>query len=152
MLLLCCELVGGAQRETRTHTHTEDGQRERERERERELADFVDSNLDNSILTIVPNSIPQRKSEVGGFRSCLSFFLSFFWVFSVSGCSCCTCQLSGRCGFFLLQVSDRFLFSFPLLDFGFFSFFLLLLLLRLFGRSKEYCPWFLLLLFVMGLW
>ncbi len=54
----------------------EDGQRERERERERELADFVDFSLDNSILSIVANCIPRRKSEVGGFRSC-HFFLCF---------------------------------------------------------------------------
>ncbi len=110
------------QGQTHTHTHTDRGRadtaREREGERERELADFVDWSLDNSILTIVANCIP-RESEVGGFRSRLSFF---FWIFSVSGCSCCTCQLSDRCGFFLLQVSDRFLFSFPLLDFEFFFF------------------------------
>jgi hypothetical protein len=118
-VLLCCESVGGAQRQRRTDTHRD---RETERtgrhsETERELADFVDWSLDNSILTIVANCIPRRKSLVGGFRSCFSFFLSFFWVFSVSGCSCCTCQLSDRCGFFLLQVSDRFLSSFLLLDF-----------------------------------
>jgi hypothetical protein len=37
-VLLCCELLGGAQRERRTHarTHTEDGQTQRERQTDRQ--------------------------------------------------------------------------------------------------------------------
>jgi hypothetical protein len=87
VLLLCCESVGGAQRERRTDTHTEterqrgraETARQRDRDRERTCGFCgLESRQQHSHYCC---ELHPTEKELGWRFSVLSFFLSFFLSF-----------------------------------------------------------------------